>query len=1400
MKSKFGLMWRILVALVLIASFGFAAAIPAGANGGGVTVTIIECPTCSVPVSTEFGVKAVVENTGSSAVGPVTVTCSVDANATVNTPVSINIGMLDPGETDPVAFTVHCTDIGSTTVTVNTDCGGIDYCNVDQADPPALVTGVTGPCQICTDCGQNQFQLNAWVQNTGDVPATNVRLVITRAPTTGAHIQGSTERWIGDVPANSGPIYIDTPWTGICDAQGNVTFTVTPSGDNACTADPITAITAGTWTVHQENVVVDVICVMGLDSTGEPACGESCGEPNTHESDTISRLQQVAITASVHNCTSTPKNLDIQLVPPANTSLVGTTAHVVLAGYGVDMPITTPEWTVDVDGVCACCEVLVTWVLECTGYASPEYLTVNVTQEDPSGGPWSNFPAECDWAYIQQVDKAHLTGQLEAYVADCVTGTLKLADTGLNADYPAAVAVGQDFDVAIVVSNPGDAMAEDVTVDLLVENQTDCVGTFNDIDFGDIPGGYYADMWLSDIADVDGWCECLGEGTVNVTILDIDGTDENTCEPVLTENIDVPCPLIIQQCNFGIELMNPYPPEYVCVGDAFAVKAKLTNCGPCDFHDVDFTLKYWGPGGLLDGSINLASEEGGLWTKTKTDILANPCPGECNEYEVTWNVVCVNEGDVDIWVCAESTSDTTGDLHMMVKTDEATVHQKIPPDISIDIVSPDNMDTFVATGQEFAVTAVITNNVDTDVTVSPDLYWMPEEGASLVGGPSEFVVGPYGEETVTWTLECESEGVLIINAHAVGTTHECCPVDCAMGSPIVLWQYPAAHLDIEIIGVDPDTTVSVCDEFTVHYKVVNTGQADATEVNAMLSVTPEGSARPVEGIDSGYNQEIGTLTGHGQDGQGELGEYIGHWNLHCNEASDSTIEITADGFDEYGWHKKQQSQATGNFIIEYGALVSEQLPWPPGGPMLPNRGWSYGLFAGDINGLPPGPFIVDTDLSMAKMGGGPDYLGHIVGMGFVVPDMEYTGYFEYLIEEVCDYDVPDLEGKDFMFWVVHIEMDSPYDMIGPWSEWCVGPGLIQVTNGTIAGTWAKWNESLGDYQDSLLGGTYHTNLAAEPGRAIPDEFIEPASVTVKQVAPSADLGVTKFASDSEIYVGDPVTFTVTVTNNGPSATTGVRVTDLLPSGVNYSGYSATDGWYDVTSGIWHVGDLAMYGSEVLYITATVNKVGDISNIAAVAHNDLPDSTTSNNSDMATFTGLEPEPVDMWPIELDEGYNLVSLPLYIPFDERDTADVLAGIVGNLDVAYAYNACADPGFEWSNFRPVGPPGELVEMRDGPGYWLIMTGADTLNVSGEMMPLAPETPPTYQVCDGWNLIGFKSTVPKTPGVYLAGIDGKYTIIYGFANGMYFQAGVDGGGHEYFEPGLGYWIALKEAGEIYP
>lgn len=88
--------------------------------------------------------------------------------------------------------------------------------------------------------------------------------------------------------------------------------------------------------------------------------------------------------------------------------------------------------------------------------------------------------------------------------------------------------------------------------------------------------------------------------------------------------------------------------------------------------------------------------------------------------------------------------------------------------------------------------------------------------------------------------------------------------------------------------------------------------------------------------------------------------------------------------------------------------------------------------------------------------------------------------------------------------------------------------------------------------------------------------------------PSVDLALTKTVSNTNVVSGDTTAYTLTVSNAGPDAATGVAVTDQLPAGVTYSTHNASQGTYDNNTGVWTVGDLANGANATLTIDVRVD--------------------------------------------------------------------------------------------------------------------------------------------------------------------------------------------------------------------
>ncbi len=133
------------------------------------------------------------------------------------------------------------------------------------------------------------------------------------------------------------------------------------------------------------------------------------------------------------------------------------------------------------------------------------------------------------------------------------------------------------------------------------------------------------------------------------------------------------------------------------------------------------------------------------------------------------------------------------------------------------------------------------------------------------------------------------------------------------------------------------------------------------------------------------------------------------------------------------------------------------------------------------------------------------------------------------------------------------------------------------------------------------------------------------------VAPTADLSITKTASPDPVTTGDDLTYTVTVTNNGPDPATSVTVTDNLPPETTFVSCSSTGSGVCGGSGNNRTVTFALLpsgASETITFVANVNcSVADgtvISNTATVSSS-TPDPDPNNDSSTATATASNPPP-------------------------------------------------------------------------------------------------------------------------------------------------------------------------------
>ncbi|MCC6616139.1 MAG: DUF11 domain-containing protein [Anaerolineae bacterium] len=122
------------------------------------------------------------------------------------------------------------------------------------------------------------------------------------------------------------------------------------------------------------------------------------------------------------------------------------------------------------------------------------------------------------------------------------------------------------------------------------------------------------------------------------------------------------------------------------------------------------------------------------------------------------------------------------------------------------------------------------------------------------------------------------------------------------------------------------------------------------------------------------------------------------------------------------------------------------------------------------------------------------------------------------------------------------------------------------------------------------------------------------------IGDASDLELGKVLTTTPTNVGDPIQYTLTLTNNGPSTATNVAVVDNVPASVTVG--TVTPGTTSInasattwTAPTWTIPTIASGETVTLVIDGTVNSTGLITNGAEVTASDQPDpDSTVNNND------------------------------------------------------------------------------------------------------------------------------------------------------------------------------------------
>ncbi len=152
-------------------------------------------------------------------------------------------------------------------------------------------------------------------------------------------------------------------------------------------------------------------------------------------------------------------------------------------------------------------------------------------------------------------------------------------------------------------------------------------------------------------------------------------------------------------------------------------------------------------------------------------------------------------------------------------------------------------------------------------------------------------------------------------------------------------------------------------------------------------------------------------------------------------------------------------------------------------------------------------------------------------------------------------------------------------------------------------------------------GTNHIKLAiADAGDTALDSWVFLTAQSF--VSGQADVAITNTDSPDPVPQGDPLTYTLAVTNHGPDKATAVLVQDTLPANVTFVSAVASQGNIFQAGGIVTAtpGDLASGASATITITVIPQQIGKITSTATVQAaqvDSIPENNTATANTLVT---------------------------------------------------------------------------------------------------------------------------------------------------------------------------------------
>ena len=739
------------------------------------------------------------------------------------------------------------------------------------------------------------------------------------------------------------------------------------------------------------------------------------------------------------------------------------------------------------------------------------------------------------------------------------------------------VNAGAGFSYVVTVSNsgPSDATSVDLT-DVLPAGVTfvsatpdqgscsEAAGTVS-CGLGTISSGVSVDVVITVTVDSD---TVAGTITNNASVITTT-TDANAANDSASEDTTV-----TTSADVAVSKVDSADP--VVAGTGFSYTVTVSNSGPSDATSVD----------LMD-----------VLPAGVTFVSATPDQGSCSEAAGTVSCALGTVGSgasVDVVIAVTVDSDTTGTItnNASVSTatsdpnaanDSATEDTTITTSADVSVAKVDSADPVVAgTGFNYTVTVVNPGPSDaltvdlTDVlpagvsfvSATPDQGSCSETAGTVSCGLGTIASGGSVDVVIAVTVDSDTAaGTITNNASVISATSDSNAANDSASEDTTI----TSSADVSVTKVDSADPVVAGTGFSYTVTVSNAGPSDATAVD-LVDVLPAGvtfvSGTPDQGSCS---EATGTVTC-------SLG------TISSGASVDVVIAVTVDS-------------DTAAATITNNASVSTATTDPNAGNDAASEDTTV---------------TTSADVGVSKVDSA-DPVNAGSGFSYVVT-----------VSNAGPSDAATVDLTDVLPAGVTFVSATPDQ--GSCSE---VTGTVSCSLGTI-GSGGSVDVVIAVTVDSdSVAGTITNNAsvttATADANAANDSATEDTVITT-----SADVGVTKIDSADPVVAGTGFSYTVTVSNAGPSDATSVDLIDVLPAGVTFVSATPDQGSCSEAAGTVScaLGTISSGGSVDVVIAVTVGSdtaAGTITNnasvVTATADPNAANDTASEDTTITTSANL-----------------------------------------------------------------------------------------------------------------------------------------------------------------------------------